>query len=156
MSKSVPTAYNGLTRAHLLTDREVPVKAFDIWGLICIAVGCGFLVSALRIYIARKKFLATSQTAAGTVIEVRVRGLGRNAVSAPLLEFRGPGGRVQRVESWMGSGFQRFEAGQAVPVRYDPGRAEVDTFAVLWGLALLRIGYGLLFLLMGSVALLLG
>lgn len=135
------------------------MRAFDVWGLICIAVGCGFLVSALRIYLARKKFLATSQTAAGTVVEVHVRGIGRNAVSVPLLEFRDPEGRVQRVESWMGSGFQRFEAGQAVPVRYDPsdpGRAEVDTFAVLWGLALLRAGYGLLFLLMGSFALLLG
>ena len=135
------------------------MKAFDAWGLICIAVGCGFLGSALRIYLARKKFLATSQTAAGTVVEVHVRGIGRNAVSVPLLEFRGPGGQVLRVESWMGSGFQRFEAGQAVPVRYDPaypGRAEVDTFAVLWGLALLRTGYGLLFLLMGSFALLLG
>ena len=65
---------------------------------------------------------------------------------------------MQRAESWMGSGFQRFEAGQAVPVRYDPadpGRAEVDTFAVMWGLALLRASYGLLFLLLGSVALVL-
>ena len=132
---------------------------FDVWGLICIAVGCGFLVSALRIYLARRRFLATSQTAAGTVAEVRVQGIGRNAVSVPVLEFRGPGGQVQRAESWMGSGFQRFEAGQAVPVRYDPadpGRAEVDTFAVMWGLALLRASYGLLFLLMGSVALVLG
>jgi hypothetical protein len=135
------------------------LRAFDVWGLICIAVGCGFLASALRIYLARKKFLAISQTAAGTVVEVRVRGLGRNAVSVPLLEFRGPGGQVQRTESWMGSGFQRFEVGQAVPVRYDPadpGRAEVDTFAVLWGLVLLRTGYGLLFLLMESVAVFLG
>ena len=132
---------------------------FTIWGLICIAVGCGFLVSALRIYLARRRFLATSQTAAGTVAEVRVQGIGRNAVSVPVLEFRGPGGQVQRAESWMGSGFQRFEAGQAVPVRYDPadpGRAEVDTFAVMWGLALLRAGYALLFLLMGAVALVLG
>lgn len=134
------------------------MTAFDVWGLICIAVGCGFLASALRIYVARKKFLAASQTAAGTVVEVRVRGLGRNAVSVPLLEFHGPMGQVQRAESWMGSGFQRFEVGQAVPVRYDPadpGRTEVDTFAVLWGLALLRTGYGLLFLIMGSVAVLL-
>jgi hypothetical protein len=133
------------------------LKAFDVWGLICIAVGCGFLASALRIYLARRKFLATSQTAAGTVVEVHVRGIGRNAVSLPLLEFRGPEGQVHRVESWMGSGFQRFEAGQTVPVRYDPadpGRAEVDTFVVLWGLVLLRTGYGLLFLLMGSVAVL--
>ena len=132
---------------------------FTVWGGVCIAVGCGFLVSALRIYLARKRFLATAQAAAGTVVEARVRGIGRNAVSVPILEFRSPGDRVQRAESWMGSGFQRFEVGQAVPVRYDPadpGRAEVDTFAVLWGLALLRAGYGVLFLLMGSAALILG
>jgi len=131
---------------------------FTVWGLLCIAVGCGFFVSALRIYMARRRFLATAQAASGTVAEVRVRGIGRNAVSAPVLEFQGPGGRMQRAESWMGSGFQRFEAGQTVPVRYDPadpGKAEVDTFAVMWGLALLRAGYGLLFLLMGSAALIL-
>lgn len=129
---------------------------FAVWGLICVAVGCGFFVSALRIYLARRKFLATAQAAAGTVVEVRVRGTGRNAVGVPVLEFRETGGEAHRAESWMGSGFQRFAAGQAVPVRYDPAdpsRAEVDTFAVLWGLALLRAGYGLLFLLMGCVAL---
>ena len=60
---------------------------FGVWGLICIAVGCGFLVSALRIYLARRKFLATAQAAAGTVAEVRVRGIGRNAVSFPLLRY---------------------------------------------------------------------
>lgn len=132
---------------------------FTVWGGVCIAVGCGFLVSALRIYLARKRFLATAQTTAGTVVEVRVRGIGRNAVGVPVLEFQAPGDRVRRAESWLGSGFQRFEVGQTVPVRYDPsdpGRAEVDTFAVLWGLALLRAGYAVLFLLMGSVALVLG
>jgi hypothetical protein len=35
----------------------------------------------------------------------------------------------------------------------DPGRAEVDSFAVLWGLALLRAGYALLFVLMGAIGL---
>ena len=132
---------------------------FDVWGLLCIAVGCGFLVSALRIYLARTRFLATAQAATGTVVEVRGRGIGRNAVSVPVLEFQPAGDQVRRAESWMGSSFQRFEVGQAVPVRYDPadpGRAEVDTFAVLWGLTLLRASYGVLFLLMGSVALVLG
>ncbi|HET9227543.1 MAG TPA: DUF3592 domain-containing protein [Thermoanaerobaculia bacterium] len=132
---------------------------FHVWGLICMAVGCGFLVSALRLYLARSRFLATAQSVPGTVVEVRMRGIGRNAESVPTLEFRLPGDRVQRTESWMGSGFQRFTVGQTVPVRYDPadpGKAEVDTFAVMWGLTLLRTGYGLLFLLMGSVALILG
>lgn len=132
---------------------------FAVWGLICIAVGCGFLATALRIYLARKRFLATAQAVAGTVVEVRVRGVGRNAESVPTLEFRLPGGQVQRAESWMGSGFQGFAAGQEVPLRYDPadpGKAEVDTFAVMWGLALLRTGYGVLFVLMGAVAIALG
>jgi hypothetical protein len=132
---------------------------FTVWGGICLAVGCGFLISALRIYLARKRFLATAQAAAGTVVEVQVRGVGRNAVAFPVLELQLPEGRVQRTESWMGSGFRRFEPGQAVPVRYDPAdpsKAEVDTFAVMWGLALLRAGYALLFLLMGSVALAFG
>jgi hypothetical protein len=116
---------------------------FDIWGLICIVVGCGFLVSALGIYLARRKFLCNGA-------DCRRHG-GRGPDPRHRAEHgqRGPGGQVQRTESWMGSGFQRFEAGQAVQVRFDPSnpvRPEVDTFAVLWGLALLRAGYGLLFL----------
>jgi hypothetical protein len=124
-----------------------------LWGALCLAVSGGFLLSALQIYLRRKRFLADSQPAAGTVIEVRVRGAGRNAMSFPVFEFRTAEGAVQRAES-LGTGLQRFEVGQAVAVRYDPrdpGRAEVDSFAVLWGLALLRAGFALLFLIMGVV-----
>jgi len=129
---------------------------FTIWGVLCILVGCGFLFSALRIYQGRKRFLGGAGAAAGTVVEVQVRGVGRNAVSVPVFEFRTAEGVVQRAESLQGSGFQGFEVGEAVAVRYDPGnpsRAEVDSFAVLWGLALLRLGFGAVFLLMGTVAL---
>lgn len=129
---------------------------FDIWGVACILVACGFLVSALRIYTKRKKFLATAEPAAGTVIEVRVRGVGRNAVSFPVFEFRTSEGTVQRAESMMGTGLQGFQVGEAVAVRYDPAdpsKAEVDTFAVLWGLVLLRAGFALIFLVMGAIGL---
>lgn len=131
---------------------------FAIWGVICILVGCGFLASALHIYRLRKKFLADSRFAAGTVVEVRVQGVGRNAVSVPIFEFYTADGRPQRAESLMGSGFQGFEVGEAVTVRYDPNdpsRAEIDSFAMLWGLALLRTGFAVLFLLMGAAGLLL-
>jgi hypothetical protein len=129
-----------------------------VWGVTCILVGCGFLASALQIYVRRKRFLAGAEAAAGTVVEVRVRGVGRNAESVPTFEFRTAGGALQRAESLMGSGFQGFAVGEAVAVRYDPAdssRAEVDSFAVLWGLALLRAGYALAFLIMGLVGLLL-
>ena len=131
---------------------------FTFWGVACILVGCGFLLSALRIYQGRRRFLAGARAAAGTVVEVRVRGVGRNAVSVPVFEFRTAEGVVQKAESLQGSGFQGFEVGEAVAVRYDPenpSRTEVDSFAVLWGLALLRLGFGALFLLMGAIALIL-
>jgi len=129
---------------------------FDFIGLANLAVGCAFLVSALRIYLARKKFLATAQNATGTVIEIRKQYFGRNTISIPLLEFPVPENRAHRAESWMGSGFGGFTVGQTVPVRYDPAnpsRAEVDTFAVMWGRALLRAGYALFFLGLGAVLL---
>jgi hypothetical protein len=129
-----------------------------VWGLMCIGVACGFLVSALRIYLGRKRFLARAEPASGTVVEVHSRGVGRNAVSVPVFEFRTAGGTVQRAESLQGSGFQGFEVGQAVAVRYDPAdpsKAEVDSFAMLWGLALLRAGFAVVFLLMGLIGLLL-
>lgn len=131
---------------------------FTVWGAMCVVVGLGFLASAVRIYLARRRFLAGAEAASGSVVEVRVRGIGRNAVSVPVLEFRTAEGEVRRAESLMGSGFQSFEVGEGVAIRYDPGnpdRAEVDSFAVLWGLALLRAGYALLFLLMGCIGLLL-
>ena len=131
---------------------------FAIWGAICILVGCGFLASALHIRRLRKRFLAEARAATGTVVEVQVRGVGRNAVSVPIFEFHTADGRLQRAESLMGSGFQGFSVGEAVTVLYDPNvpsRAEIDSYAMLWGLAWLRAGFAILFLLLGSVGLLL-
>lgn len=128
------------------------------WGVICIVVGCGFLASTLRIYARRRKFLAGAEKATGTVTGVRVQGIGRNAVSIPSFELRTADGTVRRAESLMGSGFQGFEIGETLPVQYDPAdptKAEVDSFAVLWGLALLRAGFALIFLLMGFIGLML-
>lgn len=132
------------------------MNCLNLWSVMCLAVSGGFLLSALRIYLVRRRFLADAQPAAGTVVEVEVRGVGRNAMSFPIFEFLTAEGTVQRAESLMGSGLQSFEVGEAVAVRYDPhdpGRAEVDSFAVLWGLALLRAGFGLLFLILGIVGL---
>lgn len=131
---------------------------FAIWGVICSLVGCGFLGSALQIYLRRKRFLADARAATGTVVEIRIDGVGRNAVSVPTFEFRTAEGTLQRAESLMGSGLQGFAVGEAVAVRYDPGdpsRAEVDSFAVLWGLAMLRAGFAVLFLLLGAIGIIL-
>jgi hypothetical protein len=135
--------------------KEAGMDRLAIWGLMCGLVGAGFLANALWIYLTRRKFLASAVAAEGTVVEVRVEGFGGNAMSMPTFEFRTGTGELQRAESLMGSGLQRFRVGQVVAVWYDPSapqRAEVASFAVLWGLALLRAGFGGLFLLMGIVA----
>lgn len=128
------------------------------WGVVCGCVGAGFLANSLWIYLARRKFLRSAAQADAKVVEVRIRGLGRNAVSVPVFEFVAGARGTLRAESLMGSGLARFQVGQAVAVRYDPTnpqRAEVDTFTVLWGTALLRAGFGGLFVTMGAVGLLL-
>lgn len=140
--------------------RHIPAMSrFAVWGVACILVGSGFLANALWIWLRRRKFLAGSQPAVGTVVSVRVDGMGRNAISLPMLEFQTAAGALQRAESQMGSGFQSFQVGQTLAVRYDPrdpGRVEVASFAVLWGLALLRAGFGALFVMMGAVGLVIG
>ncbi len=132
---------------------------FEVWGLMCLLAGGAFLVNAAIIYRTRRRFLAGARRAVGAVVAVRVEGTGRNVVSIPTLEFRTEAGALQRTEALMATGFQRFQPGEAVPVWYDPhdpARADVATFAVLWGTALLRTGFGALFLLMGVVGLLIG
>jgi hypothetical protein len=128
-----------------------------VWGLICLLVGAGFFANALWIYRGRRRFLRSAVRVEGRVVEVQIQGVGRNAVSVPVLEFV-VGAQQVRTEALTGTGFQRFAIGQSTPVRYDPvdpRRVGVDTFAALWGTALLRSAFGAVFTLMGAVALIL-
>jgi hypothetical protein len=132
---------------------------FQVWGLICALVSAGFAVTAVQVYLRRRRFLARARPARATVVDVTIRGMGRNAMSFPVFSFRTEGGEEQRAESLMGSGFQAFRIGETVPVRYDPTNpalADVDTFAVMWGLVLLRSGFALLFMIMACMGLILG
>jgi hypothetical protein len=135
------------------------MSRFQVWGLMCALVSAGFAMTAVRIYLRRRRFLDRAKPALGRVVDVTIRGVGRNALSFPILAFRTESGEDQRAESQMGSGFRAFRIGETVPVRYDPTNpaiAEVDTFAVMWGLLLLRTGFALLFLIMAGVGLMLG
>lgn len=132
---------------------------FAIWGVICLLVGAGFFLNALLIVLRRRRFLDRAEAAEGTVVAVRTEGAGRNITSFPTVEFTTRSGVLGRAESLMGTGVQSFAVGQQVPVRYDPrdpSRAEVATFATLWGTALLRAGFGAAFVVMGSVAIIAG
>ena len=56
----------------------------------------------------------------------------------------------------MATSMQAFRVGETVAVKYDPSDptiAEVDSFATLWGLVLLRSGFGAVFLIMGLATL---
>lgn len=133
------------------------MSRFVIWGMMCLALSAAFLANAARIALRRRRFIARADAAGGTVVAVRVDGIGRNAVSIPTFEFRTAAGALQRAESLQGSGLRGFTVGETVPILYDPddpARAEVAAFAVLWGLAILRGSFGVAFLVMGLVGLL--
>ena len=128
------------------------------WGVMCLAVSAAFFVNAWSIVRRRRRFLAAAQPAQGTVVEIQIEGVGKNRVAFPVFEFA-VSGEKRRAKSLMGTGFQAFTVGQQVPVLYDPAdpsQAEVNTRAVLWGTAMLRSGFGALFLLMGLFGLTLG
>lgn len=132
------------------------MERFEVWGVICMLVGAAFAVNALRIYRRRRAFLVVARPAMGTVESVRVEGAGRNRVAVPTIRFTLDDGTTRSAETLLGSGFQRYDIGQRLAVRFDPrdpGRMEVDTFAALWGLPLLRAGFAAVFLLMGGIAL---
>lgn len=125
-----------------------------VWGAMCLLAGGAFLINALRLRRERLAFLATAARTAARVVAVRIEGAGRNRVAVPTFEFEASG-RTQRAESLQPSGFAAATEGQMVGILYDPARparADLDTFGALWGLALLRAGFGGLFVLMGLVA----
>jgi uncharacterized protein DUF3592 len=132
------------------------VTRSSVWGTTCVLVGLGFLFTAARIFVRRKRFLATAAPTQARVVSVRVDGIGRNQVRIPTFEFRLPNGSLQRAESTIGSGFHGQQVGDVVSIWYDPAdptQAEGTSFGALWGLAVLRAGFALVFLLMGAVAL---
>lgn len=128
------------------------------WGVMCLVVSGLFFFNAWSIVRRRRRFLAVAQPAQGTVVEIQIEGVGKNRLAFPIFEYAASG-EQRRAKSLMGTGFQSFTVGEQVPVLYDPadpGRAEVNTRAVLWGTAMLRSGFGVAFLLMGLVGLTIG
>lgn len=126
-----------------------------VWGVACLLVGAAFLFNASLVYRERRRFLAGAAAAPATVVAVRVEGVGRNARAIPTFEFTDTGGRVRRAESRQPSGFTGAAVGRTVAIRYSPegdAHADIDAFWPLWGLTVLRAGFGAIFALMGLVA----
>ncbi len=110
----------------------------------------------------RAVFLGSSQTARGTVVDVRTE---QNAVPFlddgtgyhyyPTVEFFPQGSSPVRFESPAGLTGVVYLVGEEVPVRFRPGRPEgavIDSFLGIFGRSLVLGGSGLLFILFGFVA----
>lgn len=127
------------------------------WILALILLGIGLVFGIERIV-----FSLGSESASGEIIEVRVaqnevpmmaKGTGLHYY--PLIRFLAPNGQSVEFESPAGLTGLNYEVGQTVGVRFLPGqpsRAYLDSTWGLYGLPIILLGTGALFLLFGFVA----
>jgi len=132
-------------------------RIFLIFGAILLVIGGA-------IGIERLIFLSGSVSAQGLVAEVRLE---QNAVPMmnqgtgfhfyPTIEFTPDGSSMPvRFESPAGVTGTVFQAGQRVPVRYNPNnpaRAVIDNPMGIFGLSIIFGGLGVLFIIFAGVAL---
>lgn len=132
-------------------------RMFLIFGAILLVIGGG-------VGLERMIFLSGSVSAQGLVAEVRLE---QNAVPMmnqgtgyhfyPTVEFTPDGSAMAvRFESPAGVTGTVFQAGQRVPVRYNPNnpnRAVIDNPMGIFGLAIIFGGLGVLFIVFAGVAL---
>jgi len=115
-----------------------------------------FVVSAIALtvavarYTSTKRFLRTASTCAGTILEnIRRTDNEGQPCYHPRFAFETPDGREMVVESSFGTNPPSFRPGQQVVVLFDPSEpkdARINTFAQLWGVAIVFGIFGSVFL----------
>lgn len=135
-----------------------------LFSRIFLIFGALLLIIGGAIGLERLIFFSGSVSAQGLVTEVRLE---QNAVPMmnqgtgfhfyPTVEFTPSGSAAPvRFDSPAGVTGTVFQAGQQVPVRYNPSnpsRAVIDNIMGIFGLAIIFAGLGLLFMIFAAVAL---
>lgn len=118
------------------------------------AIGTALFVVAGRHFVRKLAFVRNSAAAAGVIIALREERDGSETLrfSYPRVRFQTTSGRDVTFESAMAGSGKAWYVGEPVSVRYRPDRpdiAEFDSFAALWGAAILFATLGSVFLGVG-------
>lgn len=129
-----------------------------VWiGSLLAAVGIAMSILACRSFAVRRSFLRGALTVSGRVVGMIERSDGTELHYFPRVRFETPEGREITFESSMGTGGPARRIGEDVRVCFRPEqplRAELATFAALWGTTLMFGMLGLAFLFAGLGSLL--
>ena len=131
------------------------MKTLTVIKLAFTLVGTVLLAVAIALGWHTRQFLASSQRAVGTVVDLLPSrsSSGGSVMYSPVFEFRAADGRMHEVRSSVASSPPGYEEGEEVTVWYPagaPGQARLDSFFELWGGATIVGGIGAVFFAIGA------
>ncbi len=129
----------------------------SVAALVFLLIGAIFLVAGWKWYVSQEKFLSTSQTAKGEVIQlttVERNKIGKNKKSAlfPVVQFTTLEGQTHVFRSPAGSTPPAYEIGEIVDVVYNPllpSDAQIMGFWNVWGGAVVCMALGGILVIVG-------
>ena len=130
-------------------------------GVLFVLIGIAVLISGVVAAVKQSRRSAAGVKATGTVVDLvtRVFNPGSAGVYCPVVQFTTATGQPIRFESQFGTMPASHRVGQPIAVRYDPAdpqKAEVDSATANWFVPGCTLAMGLLFLVMGSVFVVIG
>ena len=130
-------------------------------GVLFVLIGIAVLISGAVGAVKQSRKASRGVAATGTVVDLvsRVFNPGSAGVYCPVVDFTTASGQPVRFESQFGTMPASHCVGQSIAVRYDPAdprKAEVDSATANWFVPGCTIAMGLMFLLMGSVFVVIG
>jgi hypothetical protein len=121
-------------------------------GLLFFAIGVAVLIGAAVSILKKRKEMANSLSATGSVTSFVTEMGGSGHLYYPVLEFKIPSGQTLSFKSSVGSNPARYSVGQPLKVVYDahhPQQAEIDDAASQWIIPGCMLAMGLAFTIGG-------
>ena len=129
------------------------MKAAVIIKYVFTLVGAAMLVGASLWYLNTTRFLATAESAQGTVVDLKPSISGDSTTYRPVVRFTSRKGEPVDFTSSVGSNPPSYSRGDKVEVVYQPGspqQARINGFFSLWGGPLILGAMSVIFLLTGA------